>query len=424
MNRRTFLKAAGTGVGTLALDGQAILQAGSHRQVPGSPTSPIVADVVVVGAGVFGGWTALHLREMGLSVLLIDQYGPGNAKSSSGGDLRQIRATYGDRELYSRWAMQAWERWKIREAEWDLKLLFPTGGFTLAREWNKNLTDTKNVFDRLKIPYEVIPPDELKRRYPQMISDSNESFAFYTPTTGLLKSREGCVAVAHAFETKGGRFVLGKAALGRKSGGRLQDLTLSSGPTIAAQTFVYACGPWLPRIFPDVMKDKLSVQRRAYFMIGTPAGDDRFSYPNIPNGGGGHPSIEGAGFMVSAGSGTVEVDPDTHDRVPTESDARQIREMLARRFPALKDQPILGAHICQSDDSIDGNFIVDRHPELDNVWIVGGGSYHGYKFGPVLGDYVAGRIVGRDRNTEVDATFKLKKETFAEARSSSRVPEL
>ena len=91
-----------------------------------------------IGAGAFGGWTALYLREMGLSVTMIDQYGPGNSRATSGGESRQIRAGYGEREIYTRWVLQAFERWKAREAEWGRTLLFQTGQLTLTSEWTKS----------------------------------------------------------------------------------------------------------------------------------------------------------------------------------------------------------------------------------------------------------------------------------------------
>ena len=155
VDRRTFLKAAGSGVGTLALAGEAAFAATSAPQ-PGQP--PIAtgnSEIVVVGAGAFGGWTALYLREMGFAVTLVDQYGPGNSRATSGGESRQIRAGYGEREIYTRWVLQAFERWKAREAEWGKKLLFQTGQLSLAREWTKELTDTRKVFDRLGVKYEV-----------------------------------------------------------------------------------------------------------------------------------------------------------------------------------------------------------------------------------------------------------------------------
>ena len=237
LNRRRFLKAAGAGVGTLAL--------GPDRLFAGQQSvSPSTAEIVVVGAGAFGGWTGLYLREMGFAVTMIDQYGPGNSRATSGGESRQIRAGYGEREIYTRWVLQAFERWTARETEWGKKLFFRTGQLSLAREWTKELTDTRKVFDKLAVRYEIVNHDDLVRQYPQMNMQSVD-FGMYTPSTGVLKAREGCVAVAQAFEKKGGRFLIAKVDLGRRSGSTLQDVTLSSGQRMAAQTFVFACGPWL-----------------------------------------------------------------------------------------------------------------------------------------------------------------------------------
>jgi glycine/D-amino acid oxidase-like deaminating enzyme len=430
MNRRTFMKTAGVNAGTFAIGGGAVLRAASGAsQVQPSQAAPraggaVTADVAVLGAGVFGGWTALNLREMGLSVVLIDQYGPGNSKSSSGGEIRGMRATYGAQEHYSRWAMTAMELWKIREAEFGTRLFYQCGGLQVNREWTKQLTATRATFDKLKIPYEVVQHDDLVRRWPQMATETNEFFGFYTPFGGVLKAHDACVAVARAFEKKGGKFLLAKAALGPRTGAKLQSLTLSSGETISAGTFVVAAGPWLLTMFPEVLKNKLMVAKRGYYMVGVPAGDFRFSYPNLPNTGIGVPSVDGLGLAVLMGSGSKPVDPDTHDRVPTAEDKATIKQMLTSRFPALQDQPILNAHICQSDNTVDGNFIIDRHPEMENVWLVGGGSYHGFKFGPVSGDYIAHRVVGRDKSPELASLFTIKAETFTEGGPAPRVNDL
>jgi sarcosine oxidase len=428
MNRRTFLKTAGANAGTLAIGGGAVLNAVEAIQSPVSQSAPaartnVTADVAIVGAGVFGGWTALHLREMGLSVVMIDQYGPGNAKSSSGGDVRGMRATYGDQEHYTRWAMRAMELWKIREAEFGTKLFYQCGGLQVNREWTRQITATRAMFDKLKIPYEVIKHEDLVRRWPQMTTETSEFFGFYTPFGGTLKAHVACVAVARAFEKKGGNFLLAKAALGARAGGKLQSVTLSSGETVSAGTFVFAAGPWLLTLFPEVLTNKLMVAKRGYYMVGVPAGDFRFSYPNLPNTGIGVPSVDGLGLAVLMGAGNRPVDPDTHDRVPTAEDKATIQRMMASRFPALKDQPILSAHICQSDNTVDGNFIIDRHPGLDNVWLVGGGSYHGFKMGPVAGEYTAQRVVGRDTSPELAPLFKIKPETFTAGSPAPRPPD-
>jgi len=415
LDRRTFLKAAGGGVGTLALAGETGLAATSAPQPARPPAGAGRSEIVVVGAGAFGGWTALYLREMGFTVTLVDQYGPGNSRATSGGESRQIRAGYGERELYTRWVLQAFERWKAREAEWGRTLLFQTGQLSLAREWTKDLTDTRKVFDQLGVKYEVIKHDDLARRYPQMTTENIE-FAMFTPSTGVLKAREGCVAVAHAFEKKGGRFLIAKTELGRRSGGTLQDVALSTGQSLAAQTFVFACGPWLPKVFPSVMTNKLLTPRRVVFFYGTPPGDERFTHPNFPtwavDSAYGFPSIEGKGFKVVPTFDREIVDPDTQEHTLTAEELRKGREFATRWFPALARQPLVDSKVCQREDSVDEHFIVSQHPELNNVWLVGGGSGHGYKHGIMLGDYVAHRVVGQDRHPELATTFKLKDGTF------------
>jgi glycine/D-amino acid oxidase-like deaminating enzyme len=408
VNRRRFLQAASGGVGALALGADPL--AAGQRPIA-SPNS----DIVVVGAGAFGGWTALYLREMGHSVTLIDQYGPGNSRATSGGETRQIRAVYGEREIYTKWVLQAFDRWQAREAEWGKKIFFRTGQLSLAREWTKELTDTRKVFDKLNVKYDVIKHDDLVRLYPQMNTQSFD-FALSTPSTGVLKAREGCVAVAQAFEKQGGRLVTAKVDLGKRAGSTLQDVALSTGQRVSAQTFVFACGPWLPKVFPTVMKNKLATPRRAVFFYGTPPGDERFTYPNFPTwsigDAYGFPSIEGKGFKVVPTFERVLVDPDTQEHTLTADELRKGREFVTKWFPVLARQPLVESKICQREDSIDDHFIVHQHPELSNVWMVGGGSGHGYKHGIMLGDYVASRVVGQDKNPELAATFKLKDATF------------
>ena len=404
LDRRTFLKIAGAEAGALAVAARASAQ-----------TSP---EVAVVGAGAFGGWTALSLREMGAPVTLVDAYGPGNSRASSGGETRQIRAGYEDRELYTRWVLLAFDRWKARQEEFGRKLLFETGRLLLAPEWDDSLKVTKAVLDKFKVPNEVLSPDDLRRRYPQMNAEG-VGVALFEPTTGVLKAREACQAVADAFKKKGGRFRIARARPGRQSGARLLDLALSDGSSLAASAFVFACGPWLPKVFPELMKKKLFTPRRDVFFFGTPSGDDRFSYPNFPNysednslGYYGFPSIDHRGFKVCPVGELTAFDPDTDERVVSPYQVKRARDYLAIRFPALKDQPVVESRVCQLEMSVDEHFIIQRHPSLENVWLAGGGSGHGFKHGPIVGEYVAERVLGRDRSPELEAVFRLKERTF------------
>lgn len=407
LDRRTFLAAAGAQAGALA--------AASRARAQGQ-ASP---EVVVIGAGAFGGWTALALRERGASVTLVDAYGPGNSRSSSGGETRQIRAGYADRELYTRWVLEAFGLWRAREEEWGRRLLFETGRVLLAPEWNDSLQVTKTVLDKHKVPNERLSGDEVRRRYPQM-NAAGIGVALFEPTTGVLKAREGCMAVSDAFQKKGGRLRIARATLGRQSGPRLLDVALSSGSSLAASTYVFACGPWLRKLFPELMQKKLFTPRRDVFFFGTPSGDDRFAYPNFPtyseeglnSGYYGFPSLDGRGFKVCPVGELTAFDPDTDERIASTFELKRARDYLARRFPALANEPLVESRVCQLEMSVDEHFIIDRHPGLDNVWLVGGGSGHGYKHGPVVGEYVADRVLGKDRHPELESVFRLKAQTF------------
>lgn len=330
-------------------------------------------------------------------------------------DAPAARQYQGDREIYTRWALEAFDRWRAREAEWDQTYFLRTGQLQLATEWTPNLKATKQVFDKLKIAYEELTHDDVVRRYPQ-VNPTGVEFAVFTPGTGVLRAREGCLAVARDFEKKGGRLLTGRVELGRRSGGRLQDVVLTSGERLSAQSFVFACGPWLPKVFPDVMKDRLRTPRRAVFFYGTPPGDQRFSYPNFPTwsmpGAYGFPSVDGKGFKAAPAIDDVMVDPDVQERVVTAEEVRRAREFIRRWFPALSDQPLVETRVCQYENSVDTNFFVSVHPELDNVWLVGGGSGHGYKHGIMLGDYVARRVVGKDTPAELNDFFALKDRLF------------
>lgn len=426
MKRRAFIKSAGASLGAVTIGASGNLNAAATQGAVSSASqstqrtgSNVTADVAIVGAGVMGTWTALNLREMGLSVVLIDQYGAGNSKGSSKGEIRGMRITYGEDEHEMLWARDACEQWKIRGAEFGIDMFYQVGTLSFRDRWTKRTTAERALFDKHKVPYEVIPYDDLTRRWPQAPPPNEDYFGFYHPWGGVLSPRDANLAVATAYKNKGGKWILDKAAPGARAGGKLKTLKLASGETVSAGSFVFSCGPWLPKVFPEVMKNKLSVRKTAYYMIGTPPGDNRFSVPNLPNTGLGLPSINGAGFGLLIGKGD-EVDPDTHERTPSADDLTKARETIARRFPALKDQPIINSWVCQTEDSVDAQCIFDLHPEMDNVWLVGGGSWHAFKIGPIIGDYVANRVIGVEKGlpeaglsgTDLAAIFKLKAETF------------
>ena len=405
MDRRTFLQATSVPLGAGAL--AAVLPS----SVEATTIPPAGASsVVVVGAGAFGVWTALHLREQGHTVTLVDAYGPGSSRATSGDETRQLRAGYGDRELYARMAQRAFAAWRKREAEFGCPLMVEAGRLELSPEWTPSLRATQAMLTRLGVPIEALTADEMRRRWPQLNVDGM-GVGLLEPTAAILRAKQSIIAAGSAFTRKGGALLLQRARPGRANGRRLMDLEMGSGERVAAERFVFACGPWLPKLFPALLGERIQVPGRDVFYFGTPAGDARFNVGRLPNfsedGYYGFPSLDGRGVKICPTTGPAAFDPDTDERLVTPHEARRARAYLAKRFPALADQPITETRVCQLENTVDEHFIVDWHPDWDNVLIAGGGSGHAFKHGPVLGEYVGERVVGGRTDAAFDQMVRL-----------------
>ncbi len=367
-------------------------------------------DVTVVGAGAFGAWTALCLRERGARVTLLDSYGPGNARQTTGDETRQIRAAYADKEIYTRWAMKAFERWDERQAEFGRRLLF-VNGVVSPNEPEAQFEAEKAIFTRLNIPFETLSAEELRARWPQGRYD-DVRHAFYEPKAGTIKARESVIAAAEALTRKGGTVRLGRAGLGSAAGGRLSDLALGDDTRLSTGMAIFACGPWLPAVLPEVMGGKIRRTRSEVFYIGSPAGDPRYHQERFPDmweeGAAYSMSDVDYGYKIVPSFGTgVPIDPDRDERMASVFQLEKALRYVDLRVPGLRGQPVVASRVCALENSSNGDYIIDKHPAYDNVWIAGGGSGHGAKMGPHTGEYIADRVLGIADPEEERALFAL-----------------
>jgi monomeric sarcosine oxidase len=389
--RREMLKSAGAATLGAAL-GPAIL-AGQAPAVSAGKAY----DVAVVGAGVFGAWIANRLAQAGRRVALLDAYGPGNARSSSGGQTRVIRMGYGDQEIYTRWSMRSLELWKSLFGKAGRAFFQPSGVLWMARGEDPLTTKTLATLKRLGVPHERLERSDLERRWPQ-IDFGPITWAIHEPRSGFLMAFHSVQAVVQFAMAEGVEY-LQEAVAPPTGKGSLASVTTESGKTVSAGTFVFACGPWLPKVFPDLLGDRIFPTRQEVFYFGPPRGDGRFQASEMPVWVDfaeeiyGIPDFKGRGFKVAPDRHGPEFDPDTGSRVITPETLAGVRDFVARRFPGLKDAPLIASEVCQYENTSNGDFLIDRHPERDNVWLVGGGSGHGFKHGPAVGEYVAARLV-------------------------------
>lgn len=357
-------------------------------------------DAAVIGAGVFGAWTAHHLQRSGRTVVLLDAHGAANARASSGGESRVIRMGYGADAIYTRWAMRSLALWQEHFRQAEAPLFHRTGVLWMAREGDPYTESSMQTLQALGVRHETLTRAELERRYPQ-IAFGPVTRGILEPDSGVLLARRAVQRVVQA-TLEGGADYLQEAVeppAGPAGTTRLDSVVTLSGQRVRAETFVFACGPWLPGLFPDLLADRIHPTRQEVFFFGAAPGDRRFAPPRMPawvDFGAefyGIPDLENRGFKIALDRHGPPVDPDRAERVVTPEVLAEVRRFLAERFPGLKDAPLLETRVCQYENTSSGDFLIDRHPAFDNVWLVGGGSGHGFKHGPALGEYVAARVV-------------------------------
>lgn len=404
LTRRTFLRTTAT----LSL-GAAAVSASIPTTAPPDPASRRDAPagrrdrkrrVVVVGAGAFGSWTALHLVRAGARVKLLDAWGPGNSRSSSGGETRVIRGMYGADRLYVEWVVRAFEHWRALEARRNVRLYTPTQALWMFQEDDSYARSSLPLLAEAGLPAREIPAARAAERFPQ-IDFSGVGSVYLEEQAGYLAARRACQEVTRAFVAEGGEYRQAAARPAEGSQGRLATLKLSDGSELSADAFVFACGPWLGELFPEAVGGRIRPTRQEVFFFGTPRGDVRFREESLPTWVDfgervfyGIPGNEERGFKVADDTHGDTVDPTTLERTASPAALARVRELLRRRFPALAEAPLVEARVCQYESTHDGGFLIDRHPALADVWLVGGGSGHGYKMGPAVGEHVAKLVRG------------------------------
>ncbi len=360
--------------------------------------------IAVVGAGAFGGWTALHLLRAGARVTLLDAWGPGNSRASSGGETRIIRGSYLDR-IYVQLTARSLALWKENQTRWDRRIFHQIGMVRFGTAGSPYPKVAPPLLREVGIAFEELTVAQAARQFPK-VNFEGAAWALHERDAGYLLARRGCAAVVEGFERENGAYRQLAVEPGTVSGGSMRNVKLSDGSTLTADQFVFACGPWLGMVFPDAIGNRIKPSRQEVFFFGTAAGDPAFLDHRMPTwidssdlGFYGIPGNEWRGFKIADDRHGAAFDPTSGDRAPSPEGIRAAREYLHFRFPAMKGAPLLEARVCQYENSPDGNIILDRHPGAKNVWLLGGGSGHGYKLGAGLGE-LAAQIVLEKRPPE------------------------
>lgn len=357
--------------------------------------------VIVVGAGVFGAWTATHLQRQGRRVLLLDAWAPAHARASSGGESRMTRSAYGADRIYTRMAIDSLPEWKALSARAGLPIFHQTGVLFFFPERAAYLRESLEVHRELGLPSQLLDRRQMAARFPAIDFTGVEA-GIYEPGFGALMARRAVETLVREFVARGGEYRRAAIAPPRLARGSLDQVATRDGDTFTGSSFVFAAGPWLPKLFPGLLGRRIFPTRQEVFFFATPPGSAHYEVGRLPgwadfNGGDlyyGFPDLEGRGFKIARDTHGPPIDPDLAERTHSPGMLADVRRFMARRFPGLAKAPLNEARVCQYENSANGDLLIDRHPSARNVILVGAGSGHGFKHGPAVGRYAAALVDG------------------------------
>lgn len=262
------------------------------------------------------------------------------------------------------------------------------------------------------IKYQELSSAEMRKRWTQ-INFQGIEWGIFEPECGYLDARASCQAVVETFISDGGEYRQAAVLADGIEGPSLRCLNLSDGSQLEAHNYVFACGPWLGKLFPQAIGKLVQATKQDIFFFGTSAGDPRFGNGPMPVWGDhgdrffyGIPGSDCRGFKIADDTRGPDFDPTGGERTVDPEVLKIVRDYIAFRFPALKGAPLIESRVCQYEQTPDSHFIVDRHPVNENVWLLGGGSGHGFKHGPAVGEMLA-ELILMDR--EPKAVWQLER---------------
>ena len=343
-------------------------------------------SAVIVGAGAFGASLAWWLARSGVEVTLVEQFEPGDPRTTSGGESRLIRFGHGPDAGYTASARRARTLWRELEAECGERLLIECGLIWFAHREGGWEDRTIPTLAAQGIPYERLVPEQGARMFPSC-SPRGLAFVLHEPEAGVLRAGQAVRALARQAEAHGARLVRGS---GRPDGAAVR---LDDGATLEADAVVWACGAWLGKLFGEHVAIR-TTRQELFFFDGGPAwcAPDVPAYVDFEQAIYGTRDIDGLGVKAAPDFDGPELDPDAELPAASADGEALARRFLAERFPALAGAPLRGSKCCRYELSADSNFIAARHPEHPSVWLLGGGSGHGFKHGPALAELVAAAL--------------------------------
>lgn len=351
----------------------------------------LVLKVVVAGAGIFGLAASLELRERGHDVTLVAP-GPIPHPLASSTDLsKMVRADYGLDETYVELMNRAFVGWHKWNQVLGARVYHETGFLVMGLaglELGSFEGDSFQTLLRHGYPLEPVERDRLPP-----VWGRGDITAYFNRRGGWAASGEAIKRLLDLARSQGIDLV--QATVTRLA---LDDFgckgVMVDDDVITADWTVVAAGTWTAGLVPG-LSPLVSIVGQPIVMF-EPADPEPFASPGFPpwaadianTGFYGFPATDSGLVKVANHGAGIEISPDEPRQLePNTID--HFRDFLQRWLPALAAAPVADERLCLYTDTADGDFLIDRHPQIERLAVATGGSGHGFKFGPVLGGLIA-----------------------------------
>jgi sarcosine oxidase len=321
-------------------------------------------------------------------VTLVDQFAPGDPRATSGGESRLIRCGHGPEVDYTASARRARTLWRELEAECGEELLIECGLAWFAHREDGSEAQSSATMAAQEIPHALLAPEEGARMFPSF-DPSGLAFILHEPEAGVVRAQRAVQALARQAAAHGATVVRARATPER------DRVRLDDGRTLEADVVVWACGSWLGPLFAEHVAIR-STRQELFFFDGGPAwrAADVPAYVDFDHAIYGTRDIDDLGVKAAPDFDGPALDPDAELPPAGAAGEAIARGFLAERFPALARAPLKGSKCCRYELSPDAHFVAAPHPEHASVWLLGGGSGHGFKHAPALAEQVAAALAG------------------------------
>ena len=370
------------------------------------------SDVIIIGLGAMGSATSMFLSHNGIKVIGFDSYSPPHEFGSSLGHTRVIREAYHEGTTYVPIVQRAYEIWFEMNGNSKVPIIETYGGLLIGRKTGdiENALKSANKYD---IPIKKMTTDEISQKF-SVLNPPKEYI-------GLLESRGGAVfvenSINHMLNTALNNGSIHKynervVRWSKKSNYYLVETNLGN---YKAEKLVFSSGAWITKLIPT-LKLPIKIERQVLFWFSPRKNPDKFKSINLPNSGWDldnglsfytMPNLENRGFKVAMHHNGEFVDPDTLIRESNDSDLKMVRDFLEEYIPDGNGE-LIDSKVCMYTDTPDQDFLIDSHPDDENIIICSPCSGHGFKFTPAIGEICSSLIINNSSKFDLDK-FSLER---------------